>query len=40
MFGLRTGMADDVIPRPDDLTPLSNSFVYFCFFRVSYVSSL
>lgn len=38
--GVRTGVADDVIPRPDDLTLLSNSFVFFCFIRVSYVSSL
>lgn len=32
VFGLRTGMADVVIPRPDDLTLLSNSFVFFWFF--------
>lgn len=30
-------MADLVVPRPDDLTLLSNLFV---FFRVNYVSSL
>lgn len=27
MFGLRAGMADVVIPRSDNLTLLSNSFV-------------
>lgn len=39
VFGLRTGMAGVVIPRPDDLTLLSVLFS-FCFFRVNYVSSL